>query len=788
MWPWNKKTETTSLTTGKTSPKQKSITIGGYSQKNNVSGQPTNYSRYYTGWVFANLNAIASSVAKIELDLYKVRVVGGEIVLEEVESHPVLDLLDRMNAFTSFYDGIYTTQTYKDMSGDSFWVISEDKQSLYILESEKVTVNFAYAQGGNYDITSYTYKTMVNGKPHEEIFPADRVVPFKNPNPFNPIRGRSIIEAAITTIETDNNAEEWNRTFFENNATPDTVLRTDQRISSENMRRLEADLRRRFGGSKGAHKTMILEGGLDIKPVSSTQRDMEFLAQQQWTRDKIMAVFGNTKVSLGITEDVNRANAESSLYMWLKEVIMPKMQAIVDSLNEFYLPRMTDEPLIFGFDDPFPEDKTTDIAEATAGYGKWLTVNEIRDTLGMDEIEGGDEINSTTVQPITPEQPDSNDETPKSIRNVDFQKRYRQLGVYEKQMRQKELKQTADKIAKESVEIAKKIVANKKVEPVPQPVVAEHQHSQFFDNDKVLGYWNAKINKIESIEGRFANTLNKFLNQLEEKTLNAVLSIQEKGLKKAAIEPIYDIEDEVKAGFNLFKPLFEEAQLVGGLAAQQLIDVKLNYKPSAGLRKKVSANVKKFTTSMLETDREKLTDLIVNGIADGRGVDVIARDVADIFDTFRKSQVDTIVRTEILRTANLASVDAYKQSDVVVGKQWLNAADACEFCLQAAKDYENVSLTQNFANKGDTLTGVDGGTMTLDYGALDAPPLHPNCRCDTIPVLADEFAKELNQAVRKSKKPKAVKTDDRDEKIATLKAELEEQKRYVSDLEGLISE
>src|SRR3954462_12584622 len=49
----------------------------------------------------------------------------------------------------------------------------------------------------------------------------------------------------------------------------------------------------------------------------------------------------------------------------------------------------------------------------------------------------------------------------------------------------------------------------------------------------------------------------------------------------------------------------------------------------------------------------------------------------------------------------------------------------------------------NFLDAGDTIIGVDGGTMKASYGDIDTPPMHPDCRCylrpeDIKPADADE--------------------------------------------------
>jgi hypothetical protein len=57
----------------------------------------------------------------------------------------------------------------------------------------------------------------------------------------------------------------------------------------------------------------------------------------------------------------------------------------------------------------------------------------------------------------------------------------------------------------------------------------------------------------------------------------------------------------------------------------------------------------------------------------------------------------------------------WQESGIVSGKQWLLSADACEDC--AAYDGVVVDLDDDFG-EGD-------------------PPLHPNCRCDVLPVLGE---------------------------------------------------
>jgi len=71
---------------------------------------------------------------------------------------------------------------------------------------------------------------------------------------------------------------------------------------------------------------------------------------------------------------------------------------------------------------------------------------------------------------------------------------------------------------------------------------------------------------------------------------------------------------------------------------------------------------------------------------------------------------------------------------VVEGKEWLVAFDerTCEFCMSVKGEY---NLDQEFFEKGDTVTGTEGGKLPVNFSNVEAPPLHPNCRCTIIPVI-----------------------------------------------------
>ena len=54
-------------------------------------------------------------------------------------------------------------------------------------------------------------------------------------------------------------------------------------------------------------------------------------------------------------------------------------------------------------------------------------------------------------------------------------------------------------------------------------------------------------------------------------------------------------------------------------------------------------------------------------------------------------------------------------------------AEVCDYCEPL--DGKEIDIDDNFFDSGDSIAGNNGKSMTADYGDVDAPPLHPNCRC-----------------------------------------------------------
>lgn len=369
-----------------------------------------------TGWVYRNNDVIAQEVSKIEFELYRIGLSDGEIVYNEVKEHPLLDLLDNPNPETTKNDAIYIIQSHKKLTGDAFWLKIRRKGqivALRYLPPDKVQLELQSPTPNDpVVITGYKYEDTIDGKKVAQIYKPQDIIHFKKPNPANPFRGLGAVEALRETIDLDNLTSDTNLQYFKNGAIQNFALTTDAKISDEQLKRLKAELRSSISGTKNAFNVPVFGNGMKPTDISYSNKEMQFLDQLEWYRDKIMVGFGNTKASLGIIDDVNRAAHQSSINSWLAGTVKPDMEAIVNTLNEFLVPDFG-ENLVLGFCNPVPEDRSDDIAEAKDLYQSNIIMrSEARELLDYEADETDNVYFSTANAVLTPDSldPTANDE------------------------------------------------------------------------------------------------------------------------------------------------------------------------------------------------------------------------------------------------------------------------------------------------------------------------------------------------------------------------------------------
>lgn len=126
----------------------------------------------------------------------------------------------------------------------------------------------------------------------------------------------------------------------------------------------------------------------------------------------------------------------------------------------------------------------------------------------------------------------------------------------------------------------------------------------------------------------------------------------------------------------------------------------------------------KLITQIAESTREMIRRDVAAALERGDSNDVLAATLRRGY-AFSRERAEVIARTETAYADVEGNLEAYRQSGVVQRKEWITGDGCCDLCDEL--DGVVVDLEDDFPNEGGS-----------------GPPLHPNCRCDVLPVLIED--------------------------------------------------
>lgn len=650
---------------------------------------------YEYSWVNTAVSIRAQALASIQLRLYKVT---DDDTYEEVRKHSVIDLIDRVNPFMTFYDLSEHYQATKDLTGDCFWWLLKDGNGKIMhiypyLRPDYMTV----VPDAKKFIAGYVY--YVPGSGERIPFDTDEIIHFKSNNPIDPYRGMSLIKAAEYAIGVDRKSQEYNYSFFENGATTNAVVKYKKAFTPETLERLKAQWQQNHGKGN-AHKVAFLDNDADYSEAGISQRDMEFFNSRNFSRDEILAIFRVPKSMLGLVEDVNRANGENSKSVFMSDVIVPEMRKFVSTLNEFLLPHFKDERLFLDFENPVPADDDKLLNKSTSAYNAGImTLNEARELLNLDPVKDGDTVKS---DPIT-----IGDVTTSQIKEVKVLKANHRTMVRPKSRTKTDIIQA---------------VVQKEIEKKLGTLIPKKQDA-FFDKARIkeLGlekvgeeFWNMTVKQVTPAEEMMSQMLRSQFRR-QNKEIQASLNVKADSFK-------FDVAKEEGIFTEIFSPFLNRLIKERGEAALRALGLE-GFDVTAEVNEYLRTKGLLFAKEVNETTQKQISLLIEDALSEGQSINQIRQAIQDKFAQYDEDRADKIARTEVFKSGNFGTLQGYKQSGVVESKQWYTALD--ERVEQICKPLHGkaVKLNSTFNTKDDL------------FERVQMPPAHVRCRCILLPIL-----------------------------------------------------
>lgn len=327
------------------------------------------------------------------------------------KEHPLNQLLLRPNEFQSGLEFMQQCIVYLNTAGNVYIFLDRPNKTafptaMYAMRSDRMRI---VPQGRS--VKGYMY--IPEGKSERDgaipMLP-EYVMHIKLPNPADPLEGMGYGLSPISPIarptDVDNAVTRFLKHFFDSGTVGLGAISTTAALSDVTIARLRGEWTELYGGADNWGKPMVLDQGMDWKPMSPPFKELGFVEIDERDESRILGPFGVPAVLIGARLGLMRAinaNAKELHFMFWRDTFIPELMLFEAEFGHF-----------LSLDGAFPLFDTTKVAalqpdiymQIEGAYKLWqmgYPANEAARVVGMQapEIEHGDiGFLPGTVKPI----------------------------------------------------------------------------------------------------------------------------------------------------------------------------------------------------------------------------------------------------------------------------------------------------------------------------------------------------------------------------------------------------
>ena len=254
-------------------------------------------------------------------------------------------LLDRPNPDMSRAGFLETVYGQLHVAGDAYVEIAgveEGAPSLYALRPDRMRV----LPGPKGWPDGWEYRS-ANGR---RSFTRDRasgrspILHLQLFNPANDLYGLSPFEPAARAVDIHNAGAAWAKALLDNAARPSGALVVTSRdgaggrLTESQYERLRDELEAMHSGPGNAGRPLLLEGGLDWKPMGHSPAEMDFIDARREAAREIALAFGVPPMVLGLPGDNTYSNYREANLAFYRQTVLPLARKTVSALEAWLKP------------------------------------------------------------------------------------------------------------------------------------------------------------------------------------------------------------------------------------------------------------------------------------------------------------------------------------------------------------------------------------------------------------------------------------------------------------------
>ncbi|MFD2739882.1 phage portal protein [Sulfitobacter aestuarii] len=253
------------------------------------------------------------------------------------ETHPLAELLSRPNGGQGRAELLEALYAQLLLSGNGYVEAVGGGAGLplelHVLRSDRVSV----VPGSDGWPVGYEYA--VGGAKHrfDAGDAAGPICHIRNFHPQDDHYGFSPLQAAAMAMDVHNSASRWSKALLDNAARPSGAIvyrgaEGQGRLSDEQYDRLLSEMESHHQGARNAGRPMLLEGGLDWKPMGFSPSDMAFQKTKEAAAREIALAFGVPPMLIGVQGDATYANYQEAHRAFYRLTVLPLASRVTAAL------------------------------------------------------------------------------------------------------------------------------------------------------------------------------------------------------------------------------------------------------------------------------------------------------------------------------------------------------------------------------------------------------------------------------------------------------------------------
>lgn len=359
---------------------------GGTASKSGITVSEDNAMR--ASAVYACVKVLSETVAMLPLILYRRGADGGKIRAVE---HPYYELMhDAPNRLMSSMDFREAGMVNLCLRGNFYARIETNNggriTSLWPLRADRMAVKVED------NVLAYEYTP--DGA-EKTVYPAAQILHVRGLG-GDGLTGLSPIAQARDSIGLAMAAEEHGSRLYANGALISTVFKHPGRLSEAAHKHLLGSVEERYSGVSNAHKSILLEEGMDVSRISMTAEDAQLLEAREFQVVDICRIYRVPPHKIGDLRRATFSNIEHQSIEFVTDTILPWAARWEQRLNRSLLTE-TERRRGYFFEHLLDGIQRGDIGTRYAAYTKginagFLTRNEVRKMENLNPVDGADNL------------------------------------------------------------------------------------------------------------------------------------------------------------------------------------------------------------------------------------------------------------------------------------------------------------------------------------------------------------------------------------------------------------